>query len=198
MQSKAKTVAEYIDSLPEDRKKAIRAVRTVIKKNLGRGFKEGMQYGMIGYFIPHSIYPKGYHCDPKQPVPFASLASQKNHMAVYLSCVYGMKEQEEWFRKAWAKSGKKLDMGKSCVRFKKLEDLPLEVVGEAIRRVPVEAFLEHYEAVMAKGARTSKGATKKPVRKKKVVAKKISTRKKPATKKATTKKNKASKVRRKR
>ena len=193
MQSKAKTVAEYIDSLPEDRKKAIRAVRAVIRKNLGKGLKEGMQYGMIGYAIPHSVYPQGYHCDPQQPVPFAALASQKNHMAVYLMCVYGMEEHQKWFRQAWAKTGKRLDMGKGCVRFKKLEDLPLDVIGEAIRRVSAEDFLEHYESVLAGTARGAKRATKKPVRRKKASAKK-----KPAAKKTASKKAKVSKIRRKR
>ena len=126
MQSKAKTVEEYLAALPEDRREAVQAVRKVILKNLGKGYEEGMQYGMIGYYVPHSVYPDGYHCDPKQPLPFAGLASQKNHMAIYLMCIYGIEEQERWFREAWARTGKKLDMGKSCVRFKKLEDLPLD------------------------------------------------------------------------
>ena len=109
MQSKATTVEEYLAELPEDRRAAIQAVRKVILKNLDKGYEEGMQYGMIGYYVPHKVYPAGYHCDPKQPLPFASLASQKNHMAVYLM---GSQKHQEWFRKDWAKTGKKLDVGK--------------------------------------------------------------------------------------
>ncbi len=156
MISKAQTVKEYLAELPEDRRAAIEAVRKVIRKNLDKGYAEGMQYGMIGYSVPHKIYPAGYHCDPKQPLPFAGLASQKNHMAVYLMCVYGHPENEAWFRKAWAKTGKKLDMGKSCIRFKKLEDLPLEVIGEAIARVPVKEFIAYYEAAIKPSGKRKK------------------------------------------
>jgi hypothetical protein len=91
---------------------------------------------MIGYFVPHRVYPAGYHCDPKQPPPFAGLASHKNYMSLYLMCVYGDTAHSDWFQKAWAKTGKKLDMGKSCIRFKKVDDLALDVIAEAIRRVP--------------------------------------------------------------
>lgn len=148
MTSPAKTVEEYLAGLPEDRREALQAVRKVILENLDKDYQEGMQYGMIGYYVPHSVYPAGYHCDPKQPLPFAGLGSQKNHMAVYLMCVYGSSEQEAWFRESWAKTGKKLDMGKSCVRFKKLDDVALEVIGEAIRRVPAAKFIEKYESVI--------------------------------------------------
>jgi hypothetical protein len=146
MISKAKTVDKYLAELPEDRRAAIQAVRLVILKNLDKGYEEGMQYGMIGYYVPYKLYPAGYHCDPKQPLPFASLASQKNHMAVYLMCIYGSPKDEEWFRKEWAKTGKKLDMGKSCVRFRKLEDLPLDVIGKAVARVPVKEYIGYYES----------------------------------------------------
>jgi len=147
MQSEAKTVKEYLAELPADRRAAIEAVRKVIRKNLDKGYEEGMQYGMIGYYVPHKLYPAGYHCDPKHPLPFAGLASQKNYMAVYLMCD-GNPKDEEWFRKEWAKTGKKLDMGKSCIRFKKLEDLPLEVIGKAIARVPVKDYVANYESVI--------------------------------------------------
>lgn len=149
MPSKAATVDEYLASLPADRREAIEAVRKVILKNLDKNYEEGMQYGMIGYYVPHRVFPAGYHCDPKQPLPFASLASQKNHMAIYMMGLYGSPEEEAWFREAWAATGKKLDMGKSCVRFKKLEDLPLEVIGKAIKRVPAKKYIERYEAVLA-------------------------------------------------
>ncbi|MCA9272079.1 MAG: DUF1801 domain-containing protein [Phycisphaerales bacterium] len=168
MQSKAATVDAYLKSLPEDRRAAIGAIRGVIRKNLPRGYAETMQYGMIGYNVPHSIYPDGYHCDPRQPLPFASLASQKNHMALYLMCIYGMESHRAWFVKAWEATGKKLDMGKGCVRFKRLEDVPLEVVGEAIARVPVKEFVEYYDKskpASAKKKSAKPAAKKAPVKK---------------------------------
>jgi hypothetical protein len=146
MQSKAATVEEYLSELPADRREAIEAVRRVVLKNLDKDYEEGMQYGMIGYYVPHRVYPAGYHCDPKQALPFACLASQKNHMTLYLMCVYGDSPHSTWFREAWAKTGKKLDMGKSCLRFKKVSDLALDVIGEAIRRVPAKKYIEHCEA----------------------------------------------------
>ncbi|MBZ0136927.1 MAG: DUF1801 domain-containing protein [Planctomycetes bacterium] len=148
MQSKAKTVAQYLHELPEDRRQAIQAVREVVLKNLNKGFEEGMQYGMIGYYVPHSVYPDGYHCDTSKPLPFASIASQKNHMAVYLMCVYGHPENEKWFRQEWDKTGKKLDMGKSCVRFKKLDNLALDAIGGVIKRVRVKDFIDYYESAI--------------------------------------------------
>ena len=155
MQSKATTVDQYLSELPEDRRKAIEAVRQVILKNLDKDYEEGIQYGMIGYYVPHRVHPAGYHCDPKQPLPFANLASQKNHMALYLMCIYGESDLSRWFRRAWAKTGKKLDMGKACVRFKKLDDLALDVIGEAISRVPARKYIEHCEAAV-------KATTKRP------------------------------------
>lgn len=140
------TVEAYLGALPEDRRIALEAVRKAILKNLPKGFEEGIQYGMIGYFVPHDIYPAGYHCDPEQPLPFASIASQKNHMAIYLMCIYGDMAHKEWFVDEWKKTGKRLDMGASCVRFRKLEDVPLEVVGQAIKRVSVKDFIAHYES----------------------------------------------------
>ncbi len=148
MQSKAKTVKAYLAELPEDRRIALEAVRKVFLKNLAKGFEEGMLYGAIAYYVPHSVYPPGYHCDPKIPLPFAGLASQKNHMALSLMCVYQDSDYEAWFRQAWAKTGKKLDMGKSCVRFRKLDDLPLKVIGEAIKRVSAKKFIKNYESVL--------------------------------------------------
>jgi Domain of unknown function (DU1801) len=146
MTSKATTVEQYLAELPDDRRQSIEAVRRVILENLDDDYEEGMQYGMIGYYVPHRVHPAGYHCDPRQPLPFASLGSQKNHMALYLMCVYGESDLSRWFREAWAKTGKKLDMGKSCVRFKKAEDLALDVIGQAIKRVPAKKYIEHCEA----------------------------------------------------
>lgn len=153
MMSKAATVTEYLAELSPDRRAAMKAVRAVIRKNLPKGYAEGMQYGMVGYFVPHKVYPPGYHCNPKEPLPFASIASQKNHMAIYLMCIYGNKEHEAWFRREWAKTGKKLDMGKSCIRFKRLEDLPLEVIGKAVARVPVAEYISYYESVVKPGGK---------------------------------------------
>ena len=164
MQSKARTVDAYLAELPEDRREAIAAVRDVIRRNLDPDYEEGMQYGMIGYFVPHRVFASGYHCDPRQPLPFATLGSQKNHMALYLMCVYGHAETAKWFRQAWQKSGKKLDMGKACVRFKRIEDLPLDVIGETIRRVPAKKYIEHYQAAleaMGKGAGGKAGSKQK-------------------------------------
>jgi len=149
MTSKASTVDAYLAELPEDRRAAIQAVREAIVKNLPKGVEEGMQYGTIGYFVPHSIYPKGYHCDKKQPLPFASLASQKNHMAMYLCGVYQNSETAEWFVKEWTKDGRKIDMGKGCVRFKKIEDVPLDLVGKVIARKSVEEYIADYEEVLS-------------------------------------------------
>jgi len=145
VQSKAKTVDQYLAELPPDRRDAINAVRKLILKNLPDGFEEVMQYGMIAYVVPFELFPAGYHCDPSQPLCFAALASQKNYMAIYLTTVYGHKKTQEWFVKAYKASGKKLDMGKSCVRFKKLEDLPLNVIGQAIARVPVDKYIQAYQ-----------------------------------------------------
>ena len=148
MQSKATSVDQYLAALPADRRAALEAVRNVIRANLDKEYEEGMQYGMIGYYVPHRVFPAGYHCDPRQPLTFAGLAAQKNQMSLYLMCVYGDAAMAEWFRSAYAASGKKLDMGKACVRFRKLEDLPLEVIGQAIARVPAKVYIERYEEAL--------------------------------------------------
>lgn len=161
MRSVSDSVDGYLAALPADRRDALNAVRRVILENLGEGYEEGMQYGMIGYYVPHSVYSAGYHCDPTQPVPFAGLASQKRHMALYLMCIYGHSEHEAWFREAWAKTGKKLDAGKSCIRFKKLEDLSLDAIGGAVARVPVQAFLAHYESAVKGRREGSRGGSRR-------------------------------------
>lgn len=161
MQSKAPTVEAYLDSMPVDRKKAIESVRKVIRKNLDKGFREGMQYGMIGYYVPHSLYPPGYHCTPEIPLPFAGLASQKNYMSLYVMSTYG---NDTWLRKEWAKTGKKLDMGKCCIRFKKLDDLPLELVGTLIKQWTVKSYIEYYEKAMKKN--TARKSSKEKGKKK--------------------------------
>ncbi len=146
---KASTAEEYLAQIPEDRAVALRAIREVILQNLPAGYEEMIQYGMIGYVVPHSIYPAGYHCDPKQPLPFAHIGSQKNHMALYLFCLYGDEETSERFRADWVAAGKSLDAGKGCIRFKKLEDVPLDVVGQVIAQIPVAKFLARWEDVLA-------------------------------------------------
>ena len=156
MAAKPTTVKALIDALPEDRRKHIRKVRAAVNRALPKGFKEGIQYGMIGWFVPHSRFPDGYHCDPKQPVPFAGLASQKNYMSLYLMCIYGDAKHRAWFEKAWAKTGKKLNMGKSCIRFKDAADLPMDVIEQAVARVSVDKFLAQYEASIPKSARRKK------------------------------------------
>lgn len=170
MKSNAATVEQYLQSLPADRRDAISAVREVILTNLPKSCEERMCYGMIGYVVPHSIYPAGYHCDPKLPLMLAFLGSQKNYMAIHLMAVYGHEPTAKWFRKAWEATGKKLDMGKACVRFKKLEDVPLEVVSQVIARVPVKEYIARIEAMLATTKTYGKkiaAKSRKPARKSK-------------------------------
>ena len=141
--TKAPTVDEYLAELPPDRRAAIAAVRKVILDHLPDGHEEAMQYGMIAYVIPLEKYPATYN---RQPLAYAALASQKNYMSLYLMNIYSNKEAEQWFIEQYRDSGKKLNMGKSCVRFKRLEDLPVHVIGSAIARTTVEEFIEGYEA----------------------------------------------------
>ena len=161
MKSPATTVPAYLAGLPPDRREAIDAVRRVLLAHLDPVYVEGMQYGMIGYAVPHSVFPAGYHCDPRQPLPFAALGSQKNYMVIHLMCVYGDEERQRWFREAWAKTGKKLDMGKACIRFKRLEDLALDVLGEVIRRAPAKGYIQRYLELLSK-SKSQRPATKKP------------------------------------
>jgi Domain of unknown function (DU1801) len=151
MQSKATTVDAYIAELPEDRQKAITELRKVIKKNLPKGFKEEMNYGMIGYVVPHSKYPAGYHCNPKMPLPFLNIASQKNFIAVYHMGVYANPQLLKWLTEAHAKaSTKKLDMGKSCMRYKKPEDIPYKLIGELAGKITPEQWIALYEKAFKK------------------------------------------------
>jgi hypothetical protein len=167
MQSKATTVDAYLAELPEERREAISAIRGVILKNLPRGYEEGMQWGVIGYYVPHSLYPAGYHCQPEEPLPVASLASQKNHMAFYGLGLYINEAQARWFVEEWKKAGKKLDMGKSCVRFKTLDDVALDVIGRAIKRLPVEQYIEQYERQLTTNDSGKKVSKKRAAKEKK-------------------------------
>ncbi|MFO0829108.1 MAG: DUF1801 domain-containing protein [Phycisphaerales bacterium] len=192
MHSKATTVDEYLRQLPPDRLAAIEAVRTAMRKHMDKDLEEGMQYGMIGYYVPHRVFAAGYHCDPKQPLPYAGLASQKGHMSLYLMCTYGNEELNAWFRDAWAKTGKKLDMGKACIRFKKLDDLALDVIAESLKRATVKKYLAHYQSMLASMGKQSDAARGvKPAKKaasKRAVAEKSGNKKPAPTKEATSKK----------
>jgi hypothetical protein len=144
MQSKAKTVTEYLNSLPADRRKIITAMRDAVKKNLPKGFREEMNYGMIGFVVPHSLYPAGYHTTPELPLPFINIASQKSHIALYHMGMHG--KLLEWFTAEWKKhSTKKLDIGKSCIRFKKPEDVPLKLIAELAGKLTPQQWIEQYE-----------------------------------------------------
>jgi len=151
MTSDAKNPDEYINSLPEDRKISMEKLRSVILKNLPKGFQEGMNYGMMGYYVPHSIYPNGYHCKPADPLPFMGFASQKNSINFYHMGIYANKELLDWFVAEYPKySTRKLDMGKSCMRFKKFEDIPFDLIGELVTKVSVQDWIETYESAFRK------------------------------------------------
>ncbi len=152
MQSKAATVTEYIAELPADRREAITKLRKEIKKNLPKGFKEVMSYGMIGYVVPHSLYPPGYHCTPELPLPFMNIASQKNFVAVYHMCVYSDPKLSKWFTDEYVKMGvAKLDMGKSCLRFKKMDAIPYRLIGELAGKVTPQQWIDLYEKKFKNG-----------------------------------------------
>jgi uncharacterized protein YdhG (YjbR/CyaY superfamily) len=146
MQSVAKTPDQYFQELPEERKEAMLKLRQIIKKNLPEGFEEIMGYGMLGYAVPHSIYPKGYHCDPKQPLPFFGMASQKNSINIYHMGIYADNDLYDWFVSEYPKYSKaRLDMGKSCIRFKKPEHIPFELIGELLTKISVLEWISIYE-----------------------------------------------------
>ncbi|UCF36227.1 MAG: DUF1801 domain-containing protein [Acidobacteriota bacterium] len=141
MKSEANSVEEYLEKLSPERREALAEVRRVIQENLPEGFEEEMNWGMICYQVPLATFSDTYN---KQPLMYAALASQKNHMAVYLSCIYSDGRRREWFEDAYRATGKRIDMGKSCVRFRKLEDLPVDLIGQVIGRTSLEEFLEVY------------------------------------------------------
>ena len=146
MQSKATTVEEYLSELSEDRKVPMLKLREAIKNNLPKGFEEVISYGMLGYVVPHSIYPAGYHCTPKLPLPFINLASQKNTISLYHMGIYGDKNLLDWFVAEYSKHAKsKIDMGKGCFRFKKMEDIPYALIGELATKISVQEWITFYE-----------------------------------------------------
>ncbi|WP_435253765.1 DUF1801 domain-containing protein [Tenacibaculum sp. A30] len=151
MKYEASTVEEYISQLPEERQEVLQKLRNIIKENLPEGFEEGINYKMIGYYVPHSIYPDGYHCDPKLPLPFMNLASQKNSVNLYHSGIYANKDLHDWFVAEYPKHAKrKLDMGKSCIRFKKLDDIPYELIAELCTKISVDEWVSTYESAIKK------------------------------------------------
>ena len=146
MTSKATNPEQYIKELPADRKEPVSKLRETVLKNLPKGFKEVMSYGMLGYVVPHEIYPAGYHCDPKLPLPFVNIASQKNFIAFYHMGIYANPELLKWFTAEYPKhSPAKLDMGKGCVRFKKPENIPYKLIGELIKKISVKDWINKYE-----------------------------------------------------
>lgn len=149
MQSTAKTTDSYIESLPEDRKEAMQKLMGILEKNLPKGFEATMSYGMITFVVPHSLYPKGYHCKPEQALPFISIASQKNFIAIYHMGIYADAKLLEWFQAEFAKASKfKLDMGKSCIRFKKPEQIPYELIAELAKKMSVKDWVTRYETAL--------------------------------------------------
>ena len=146
MQLNANTVKEFLKKVPKERSEYFNKLRETILANLPKGFNEQLNYGMIGYVVPHDIYPEGYHCDPKLPLPFVNIASQKNFIGFYHMGIYSNPELLEWFVKEYPKhSDTKLDMGKSCVRFKKMDKIPYELIGRLMRKMSVNDWIKLYE-----------------------------------------------------
>lgn len=171
MQSKATTPDAYVAELPEERIAAFKKLRATIKKNIPKGFEEGMGYGMMGYSVPHKLFPDGYHCDPTQPLPFAGLASQKNFIALYHMGMYANPKLLKWFTTEYSKHSKsKLDMGKSCIRFKKMDDIPYDLIGELMQKMTVQDWINIYTETMrnhSKKTPAKKSAAKKSTSKSK-------------------------------
>jgi len=152
----ANEVKDYIDSLPEDRKKAINEIRKIINKNLPKGFKEGVGYGMIAWSVPHSVFPPGYHCDPSKPLMLMCLSSKKGYISLHHMGLYGNRPLMSWFKSEWPKhSAKKLDIGKACVRFKKIEDVPLGLIGELATKLTPQQWVEQYQNALDSRSKSS-------------------------------------------
>ncbi len=151
MQSKATNIKDYLKEVSEDRAPYFKKLRDTIVKNIPKGFEECMQYGMIGYVVPHSIFPDGYHCDPKIPLPFVSIASQKNFIALHHMGIYANPKLLEWFVAEYPKHCKtKLDMGKGCIRFKKADQIPFDLVAELIQKITVKDWIKMYQDAFVK------------------------------------------------
>ena len=151
MQSTATTIEAYLEEIPEERKESFTKLRETILENIPNGFVELMSYGMIGYVVPHSIYPNGYHCEPKLPLPFMAIASQKNFIALYHMVIYAKPELLNWFVTEYPKhSQQKLDMGKSCIRFKKMNQIPFDLIAELVQKMSVQEWITCYESAFKK------------------------------------------------
>ncbi|MBL7890812.1 MAG: DUF1801 domain-containing protein [Bacteroidia bacterium] len=154
MQSKATSVEQYINEVSVEKSEAFKKLWEVISKNIPKGFAQGINYGMIGYSVPHSIYPDGYHCDPKLPLPFVGLAAQKNFIALYHMGIYASPELLAWFTSEYPKHSKaKLDMGKSCIRFKKPDEIPFKLIGELMKKMSTKDWIGLYEKNYKKPAK---------------------------------------------
>lgn len=152
MKNTAATIEEYIDQLPEERKEVVQKLQEVIKASLPTGFVEEMNYGMIGYVVPHITYPAGYHCNPKLPLPFINIGNQKNFISIYHMGMYSEGTLHNWFVAEWSKhSSRKLDMGKCCIRFKKLDEIPYKLIGELVAKITTQQWIETYEKTIKKG-----------------------------------------------
>jgi len=151
MKIESLTVEEYISKVPEVQKESVNKLREIVKNNLPTGFEETINYGMIGYIVPYSIYPKGYDCKPKQPLPFINIAAQKNHIALYHMGLYASQELLNWFTEEYPKYSKsKLDMGKGCVRFKNNQEIPYDLIGQLAQKVSVNDWIKTYEKLRNK------------------------------------------------
>ncbi len=148
MATKPTTIDEYLATVPENQLELVNALLATIRENADPAFEEGLQYGMPAFFLPHCAYPAGYHCDPKQPLPFASVAARKGSVSLYLFCMYCDEDEVVRFREDWKATGNRLDMGKSCIRVKKLERVPLDVVGATVARITAKKFIAAYEKVI--------------------------------------------------
>lgn len=146
MKNNVKSVKDYLASLPNNRKKIIQKLRTIIRQNLPKGFEETISYGMIGYVVPLSLYPKGYHCNPKEPLPFINLANQKNHIALYHMGLYANKKLYEWFIGEYKKNSKKIDVGKSCIRFKENDEIPYKLIEDLVKKITPQDWIKLYES----------------------------------------------------
>lgn len=147
MQYEVSNIEEYFESIPDDRKESIKNLYTLIKENLPKGFEERINYGHIGFVVPHSLYPKGYHCDPTSPLPFIGIASQKNFIALYHMGIYADNKLYDWFTEEYPKySKRKLDMGKSCIRFKKIDDIPYDLIKQLVTKITLKQWIELYES----------------------------------------------------
>lgn len=151
MFSAAATAEQYLNELPADRKEPVRLLRDIVLKNLPKGFKETIGHGMLNYVVPHSLYPAGYHCNPQQPLPFAAIASQKNFIAFYHMGIYSQPDLLNWFAEEYPKHSKtRLDMGKSCIRFKKPDQIPYKLIGELSKKINVKDWINIYESTIKK------------------------------------------------